>query len=556
MVGRAVVALAVLAVAGCTALPSSGPVRTAEPQIPAGYSVDVLAEGPVDGASPQQIVEGFLRTSAYGFSDDFAVARQYLAPQVAARWNPATGARIYSAAKNPGFVRGADGGITITIDQVAALDASGRYSETAPNPATADFTLVRGEDDQWRIAALANGLLISDLNFQQTFSWSPLHFLTEDAATLVPDTRWYPFEGRAAALVRGLLGGPSGWLAPAVATAFPTGTTLGPGGVTVQDGIAVVDLSSGVLSASPEERGLMLAQLHATLASITEVQGVQITVGGQRVDAGEPARELAVPTSVSSPVVIADGALARFNGREVVVVEGSEVLADLEPSDPAVPFEGVDAPTVVLAGGDRLVTVPAPGMTPAVLYEGEGLVPPSIDRHGWIWTSPAQNAGTLPAVTGDGATGAVSAPWLVGRQVTHLRVSADGARVVVVSRDVDAIRIELAAVLRDRTGMPVLLGEPIRIGESLLNASDVTWVDQSSVAVLGSVLSEPADRVHLVTIGGTISVLPPVEEAVALTANRNARSVVVATADGRLFVRNGIGWREAAQSVSDPAYSG
>ena len=135
-------------------------------------------------------------------------------------------------------------------------------------------------------------------------------------------------------------------------------------------------------------------------------------------------------------------------------------------------------------------------------------------------------------------------------------MAADGARIVVVSRVGEVVRIELAAVLRDRTGTPIVLGEPIRIGEGFANVGDVGWVDQSTVAVLGSVLSEPADRVHLVTIGGTSTALPPVEDAVSLTANRNARSVVVATADGRLYVRNGIGWREAAQGVSDPAYSG
>lgn len=547
-------ALAVLALAGCSTLPTAGPVHTANPQIPAGYTVDVLAEGPVMDASTQEIVEGFLRASAYGFSDDFAVARQYLAPAVADEWNPATGVRIYSAAANPAFTRAADGGIRVTIDQVATLDSSGRYTE-AVTAVTADFTLVRDRDGQWRIAVLADGLLISDLNFQQTFSWSPLYFLTDDAASLVPDTRWYPFEGRAAAIVRGLLGGPSGWLEPAITTAFPNGTTLGTGGVSVQDGIAVVDLSAGALTAGQEERSLMLTQLHATLSSITEVRSVELTVSGQRVDAGEAARELTLPTSVASPVMISDGALARFNGREVVVVEGAEDLGELEPSHPAVPFEGVDAPTVVLSGGDRLVTVPSPGIPPTVLYEGEDLAPPSIDRHGWIWTSAAQNPGNLAVVTA-GTAGTVSAPWLTGRTVEQLRVAADGARIVVVSRVGEVVRIELAAVLRDRTGTPIVLGEPIRIGEGFANVGDVSWVDQSTVAVLGSVLSEPADRVHLVTIGGTSTALPPVEDAVSLTANRNARSVVVATADGRLYVRNGIGWREAAQGVSDPAYSG
>ena len=136
------------------------------------------------------------------------------------------------------------------------------------------------------------------------------------------------------------------------------------------------------------------------------------------------------------------------------------------------------------------------------------------------------------------------------------RVSAGGARVVVVSRQADATRIELAAVIRDRTGMPLILGEPLRFGEALANVSDVSWVDQSTVAVLGSVLSEPADRVYLLTLGGTTQALPLVEDAVTVAANRNARSLVVATADGRLYVRNGIGWREAAESVSDPAFSG
>lgn len=547
---------AALVLAGCTALPTVGPVRAADPQIPAGYSVDVLAEGPVEDASAQEIVEGFLRASAYGFSDDFSVARQFLAPTIRDTWDPTAQLRVYLAAKNPGFVRGTDGGVTVTIDQVAVLDGSGRYSETRPTPATSGFTLVRGDDDQWRIAVLADGLLISDLNFQQTFSWIPLYFLTVDYASLVPDTRWYPYEGRAAAIVRGLLEGPSGWLSPAIATAFPEDTILGTGGVAVQDGIAVVDLSRAALTATEEQRSLMLTQLHATLSSITEVTSVRITVNGARLDAGEPARELAVPTSVSSPVMISDGALARWNGREVVLVEGAEGLAELEPSDPAVPYDGVDAPTVVLSGGDRLITVPTPGIPPVVLHEGTDLAPPSIDRHGWIWTTPSLTAGSLVAVTGYGAGTEVSAPWLTGREVGHVRVAADGARVLVVSRLGDVTRIELAAVLRDRTGMPTVLGEPIMIGESLTDVTDVTWVDQSTVAVLGSVLAEPDDRVHLLTIGGTTTTLQLVEDAVSLTSNQNARSIVVATADGRLFVRNGIGWRQVAQSVSDPAYSG
>jgi len=548
--------VAVLAVSGCAALPTSGPVHSANPQIPVGYSVDVLAEGPVEDASAQEIVEGFLRAAAYGFSDDFAVARLYLADGIDEVWDPGAQVRVYSAAKNPGLAIGTDGGLSVTIDQVAYVDREGRYTETTDSPSTSSFTLVRDGRDQWRIAALQDGLLISDLNFKQTFSASPLWFLAADYSSLVPDVRWYPLEGRATALVEGLLGGPSGWLQSAVTTAFPTATRLAGGGVRVADGLAVVDLSGHALNAEEDQRALMLAQLETTLSSIADVTGVGITVNGAAFAAGDPGQDLVLPQSVSSPVMLADGALVRWNGRELAVVAGAEDLTALEPSHPAVPFEGVSAPTVMLSGANRLVTVPTSERPSVVLVEAPDLVPPSIDRYGWIWTASAQNAGTLVVVTGDGVVGTVSAPWLAGRRVEHVRVSADGARVVVVSRTDAATRIELAAVVRDRSGMPTMTGEPLQIGESLTMVADVSWVDQSTLAVLGSQLADAANQVRLLQIGGPTTTLQLVEDAVSLTSNRNARSIVVATSDGRLYVRNGIGWREVAQSIANPAYSG
>ncbi len=97
---------------------------------------------------------------------------------------------------------------------------------------------------------------------------------------------------------------------------------------------------------------------------------------------------------------------------------------------------------------------------------------------------------------------------------------------------------------------------PPSIGESLSAVSDVTWVDQATLAVLGSPLADAGNQVYLLQVGGPTTVLPVIEDAVSLTANRNARSIVVATTDGRLYVRNGAGWREVAQSIADPAFSG
>lgn len=555
MIRRLVPLLLVLVLSACAALPTTGPVHTAAPAIPAGYSVDVLAEGPAEDATTQQIVEGFLRAAAYGFSDDFAVARLYLADGVAQSWDPTAQVHVYSAAKNPSLTVGSDGGITVTVDRVAYVDRDGRYTEQSPSPTTTSFTLVRDTEKQWRIAALQNGILISDLNFSQTFSASSLWFPVADASSLVPDVRWYPLEGRATALVAGLLRGPSGWLQPAVRTAFPPGTRL-RGRVTVQDGLALVDLSTEVLASEAGERALMLAQLHTTLSAVTDVTGIEVTVNGAQFEPLEPAVGLDLPQSIASPVMVNDGALVRWNGRELAVVPGAEDLSAFAPRHPAIPYEGVDAPWVFLSGTSRLVTVPTPERPATVLLEIPDLAPPSHDRQGWIWTSARENPGALIAVRGDGVLAAVAAPWLAGRAVEQVRVAVDGARLVVVSRRGDTTLVELAAIVRDRTGMPTTTGEPYQIGESLSAVSDVTWVDQATLAVLGSPLADAGNQVYLLQVGGPTTVLPVIEDAVSLTANRNARSIVVATTDGRLYVRNGAGWREVAQSIADPAFSG
>jgi hypothetical protein len=116
--------------------------------------------------------------------------------------------------------------------------------------------------------------------------------------------------------------------------------------------------------------------------------------------------------------------------------------------------------------------------------------------------------------------------------------------------------LDVAAVVRDPDGMPRSLAEPVRFGSRLTDAVDVAWVEESTVAVLGTTAADPVPSVHLLPLGGPTDRLPVVEGAVSLTAGRGDRSIVVATADGRLYERNGAGWRVRLSGVSDPALPG
>src|SRR5580765_2482444 len=94
-VARAAGALLVLACAAaasaCGGIPDSGPVH-AGAQLDGPPPVRVLAAPPVPGATPAEIVRGFLRAQP-GLDDDAAVARSYLVGEAARSW-ATKGARV------------------------------------------------------------------------------------------------------------------------------------------------------------------------------------------------------------------------------------------------------------------------------------------------------------------------------------------------------------------------------------------------------------------------------------------------------------------------------
>ncbi len=551
----AAVTVAVLAAAGCVSLPDSGPVTAADPVPQTGSSVALLAYGPTPDATANQIVQGFLRAVAAGGGDEFAVAREYLAGPAAETWNPRAQVRVYTA-RDITYSQAEDGAVRASAVADASVDAQGRYTEASPDSVIdLDFTLARTADGQWRIVDLDDGILVSPVVFEAQYDQYQLYFLSPDGEALVPEVRWYPDRSAGTLIVRHLLEGPSPWLAGGVTTAVPTGTRLAEDTVTVADGVAVVDLTSEPLAAEPAQRALMVAQLQESLRSVPAVQSVDVRVGGTRLPVeAEAPQLLRNPYVTGNPVVVADGQVQRFTGSELVPLVGSGAVDD--PRAPALPYDDTSGRPVVLDGTDRLVTLPSETDGGALLLTGRDLVPPSVDRHGWVWTTPRAGDGRLRAVQPNGVVAEVDASWLDGARVLAVRISRDGTRAVVVRENDDVTHVEVAAVLRDADARPLALGDPVRVGESLTDALTATWVDERTVGVLGTSGAEPAPAVHLVTIGGPTADLPPVADATWVTAATGDRTIVVGTEAGELYERNGLGWTLAASDVRDPAYPG
>ncbi|MDD9207358.1 LpqB family beta-propeller domain-containing protein, partial [Georgenia sp. 10Sc9-8] len=442
-----------LALAGCVSLPRSGPVTASDPDLPVP-ELGLAAAGPAADADPTAIVQGFLRASAAGLSDDFTVAREFLAGPAQNTWDPSAQVRVYANDPAVEFTTNDDGGVRVRAPAQSSIDDEGRYTESAPGSVIeADFTLAR-TGGEWRIIDLEDGILLSEPFLVSLYAQRPLYFLSQDGEALVPDVRWYPRRNLATSLVRGLLEGPSSWLTPAVFTAVPAGTSLTVASVVVQDGVAQVDLSTEAQATDPATRALMVAQIEATLRDVPSVRDTRVTVGGSTFDVpAEPDLDRDPYVSMN-PLVVSGGVLAQFTGSpELEPLAGADQLGVRAPRHPAMGYE--ENPVMVLLdGSDRLAAAATESTGPVTLLEGPDLVPPSVDRLGWVWTGPAAAGGPLRAVRQNGTEVQVGVPWLAGREVRALRISRDGARAVVVSATGDAGQVDVAAVIRDSDGTP------------------------------------------------------------------------------------------------------
>jgi len=130
---------------------------------------------------------------------------------------------------------------------------------------------------------------------------------------------------------------------------------------------------------------------------------------------------------------------------------------------------------VTASGGARLVDGRA------------GLVAPSLDGGGFVWSLVADDPSSLTAYSTDGTAHPVATSLPTGPRVTTFRVSRDGTRALLLLDNQGASRLLVAAVVRDSDGVPIRLGPPLELSAPDGSPVDATWADQLTVAVLTTV---------------------------------------------------------------------
>lgn len=489
--------LSSLLVAGCTGIPSAGPVKFGDQinGMNADQFIQVIGRPPTIGMSQTEIVTGFLAALADS-RNDYSIARKYLLPEISKTWKTETGVSVYETTGLT--VTEAGEQVNLSAGKFGEIDSTGYLTIAAPSSQLSQsFGIAKDAQGQWRISKLTDGILLSAGDVERSFNGYPIYFLTPGKTGLVADTVLVPqtITGSATALVQALLSGPSSKLSLATLNAFPTGTKLSYGSVPVTDGVATVDLTNQVLSADQITRSHLSAQLVWTLNSLPNVSSVEIKVSGQPLSVTGVANLQSTKDWIGyNPV--------QFSGLETMhyINQNNVMSIDLKGETKTVvampqTFTGklgavsglVDGTGVaaVSSDGKQIFASTGRGGEFAKVATGSALSTPTLDSNGNIYFADygsgiqkLNSKRQLVPVTFDSTNVGTE------KQVKQIAVAKDGVRVALVISDGSVDQLIVGAIVSNDL-ITRIVGLHY-VDRSIDSIRDITWQTPTSIAVLGS----------------------------------------------------------------------
>lgn len=510
---RALTVLVIAAlVSACAGIPSSGPVEKVADEGDLGQSAVRYAPArPVPGASPEQIVRGYL-DAMLAFPASSRTASAFLTPSAAQKWTSSSRVRIYSepdvVGSEDGVNRGEfdtqqQGPVTVrlgfTVD--AELDSQGRY--TRRGAATAqDYTLEKVQG-QWRIKNPQAGLLVDRKFFADYYRTFDLYFFDQPGKRLVPDpVHLVVGDQLATTLVTSLLAGPPD--DGATRTYVPDGTGMRPSVPVSEDGVADVELTADLRDAEASARDRLSAQIVWTLRQVPGVEGVQIvgrstplTAGGEEIQPVQAWGGFGPSTARGRAHAVVGGVVIEIDDGQLKPVSGAWGKDARGARFVAVSEAGVAA---VLPGREQVRLTSRDGAN-ARTIRGRGLIGPEWDSDGDLWLTDRADGRTRVRIVDAVGSRAIAVGGVAALVVDTFELSPDGARYAISGGGADAGELYVGRVLRDAKDTVMGLSEPVRVFTTARSPRSASWSSGTQLTFLAD--SQAGVQVYQADIDGS-----------------------------------------------------
>lgn len=554
----AVLLVLAMVLAGCTGIPTSGPVEEVNPSAVDGGApaVDIEPAEPVPGGDPDAILAGFLTAVLSSNPNRYTVARDYLTPQAAENWDPSSGVTVYSSDGTASIVT--DKSAVLKVPVIGRIDTDGHYTAVADSAFSHNFDMERDSDGQWRINNPGTGIFVSQDGFQRSYRAVPVYFFNRALDRLVVENLYMNWgDATPTSAVAGLLRGPSAWLSPAALTVIPPQTKLAVLSVAVQDGVAQVSLTGPASGLTDTQQVQLAAQLWWTLQGFTGITGLRIDVEGQPMSVpGQDAAGVVRASTVGDYRPIMTTPSPNAFG---IVKGGGIVQLDAAPGVDPQPVPGPlgvgnwgDVPLRLAVGADGTslamtsatalwVGSTTNGQAPQKRLEAPSLTQPQIDDAG-VWVISGGPVPILHLVKGDATIVSVKLSELAGAHIIAFRVAPDQTRIAVLAHIGQA---DVLGLLRITSTSPLKAGGWrqlfVETGRGpLASCLDVGWLSPSRLVVVASAAKDASVAAYRLDVdAAVVENIGPVggdtPAAVSVQPRVEGSSTYVVTAGGTVL---------------------
>lgn len=533
--------LASLLVTGCVRLPDSGsPQRVGDQTVSGDSGYVVNASGPSEGASPEEIITGFILASA-DTRASHAVAREYLTDGFAQTWRPDQQVQVIT--DSPSLEHTGGDVYTASGQRSGVVDEMGVYRPAADTVAD-QYRLVE-VDGQWRIDSAPEGITLTQASFSLVYRSVSLAYLASGDDSLVADVRWFPVGDQAVTRITSAwFAGPSPLLQGVVDTALTTDVRMAVDSVAVADGVATVSLGADFLLLGQTQQRQVKTMLVRSLTQVSNVTSVSILVNNVPIDVQEYSIDELDFEQVDDGRMIAvgeDGAQVLEESAWAVDDDPGEAIAGVTRALAGVSVRSLAVVhgRFVAATGTELRWMGADGTVHTTANIATGSV--SLDRQGYAWFVQQGRITWLDLDSGD--SGVLD---LGGQTVQQAVVTPDGSRLGVALAGEGKATVEVVGVTRNAQQHPAAPTAALSLGEGEA-VSAMSWYADDTL--MWASASGTGSTVTLAAISGQTSQASGGEAIDALVAGPRSASIR-AIAAGSVLTKQGSSWVDARQSLS------
>ena len=558
--------------AACTGVPRTSSPQVVQP-VNVGTPTSPSVNTPAINADPRTMVVDFLSANAL-VDDNHATARAFLTADAKSRWSDNT-VSVVDALQVGNF---RDGSVAARGRKLGTVSASGIYTPVlegdgsggSVEPFSFRMKKVQG---QWRIDALASGLVLKFGEFQTLYQQRKIFFYDRTERHLVPDPRFTSLtdSGRLAKwLIGQLIAGPrpqlqAAWTPELPAQSDPRQVVVVLGSSTTIEVPGANGLSSGTRDRLAAQLALTLDQVvpRSRMSILDNGKPVTVSLAGTEFTASEFSAAVSPANTAPALFYIRSGAVVDAAGRPLRGQLGTgqynlnSVALASQPGSEDLLAAGTSGP---VTDAQLLVGTAERGLRDTHVrgYLSRPTWAPNFDE---VWVGDGSKVFRR---TGDAEATEVplSGTGPVTGRVSALRFSPEGSRVAMVlsARDGESAQVWVGAVVRTPGQAQVRIDSLEPITPQGIAVTDVAWNDQLKLFVIGRVISGTSENsVYEVQVDGSLWTprqvinLPGPPDSITVSENVPAWVSV----DGTMWTQTGGSWSSPGDKTTfghNPTY--